>query len=159
MIVGWPAGLPAGKTIDEPAMHIDLLPTLAAAAGVPEPASLDGLSLLPLMTGASAVSPHDYLYFFTDEEVVGVRSGRWKLLTHAYYRRILGALENVEVLNGFDGPYPLLFDMAGPTGERYSLARENPDIVARLGKQIAAARMRFDSLRTRAPMDVYPPAK
>jgi len=159
MLVAWPARIPGGRQTAEPAMNIDILPTLAAAAGV-TPANaeqLDGKNLLPLMSGSSDRSPHDYLYFFTDEELVGVRSGRWKLVTHAYHRRSLAALENVESLNGFDGPYLLLFDMQGPAPERYSFARENPDVVRRLHGELIAARKRFDTLRTQAPIPVYPP--
>lgn len=159
MLVSWPSRIPRGRRTAEPAMNIDILPTLAAAASVSpgEAGRLDGKNLLPLMTGTSEKSPHDYLYFFTDEELVAVRSGRWKLVTHGYHRRSLAALENVESLNGFDGPYLLLFDMQGPAPGRYSFARENPAIVRRLHGELSAARVRFDPLRTRAPIPVYPP--
>src|SRR5690606_23654253 len=54
----WPAKVPGGRTIDRIAAHIDLVPTILNAAGVaPDPeAALDGISLVPLLTGHAAVT-------------------------------------------------------------------------------------------------------
>lgn len=42
-------GVPAGRTLPQMALNIDLAPTFAAWAGVAPPASVDGRSLLPLL--------------------------------------------------------------------------------------------------------------
>ncbi len=57
-IVRWPARL-APRTVDTVGAHIDLAPTLVAAAGVSPPSVLafDGLSLLPLWEGAAVSWP------------------------------------------------------------------------------------------------------
>ena len=49
----WPASLRGGRQIDRIAAHIDVLPTLLDIAGVQPSANvkLDGLSLLPLLSG------------------------------------------------------------------------------------------------------------
>jgi len=44
-------GVPQGVTVDAIAENIDLCPTFAAIAGVPAPATTDGRSLLPLLSG------------------------------------------------------------------------------------------------------------
>jgi arylsulfatase A-like enzyme len=47
LIISWPAGLPQGKRVQDLASQVDLVPTLLDAAGVDQPAGLDGISLLP----------------------------------------------------------------------------------------------------------------
>lgn len=53
----WPARIAAGTRSDLPVGHVDLMPTLAAAASAPLPASvtIDGRNLLPAMTGRGNV--------------------------------------------------------------------------------------------------------
>ena len=50
----WPGRVPDGRASGAMAMNIDLLPTLAAMAGIPLPDSriLDGRAILPVLTGA-----------------------------------------------------------------------------------------------------------
>jgi uncharacterized sulfatase len=52
-IVRWPGRVPAGATSDAPFIGTDLLPTVAAATGVPVPRGvpLDGRDVLPLWSG------------------------------------------------------------------------------------------------------------
>lgn len=47
----WPSKIAAGKTVALPSMLSDWATTFAAAANVPAPARLDGVSLLPALTG------------------------------------------------------------------------------------------------------------
>lgn len=75
------------------AMNIDVLPTIADIVGLaPAAAVVDGRSLLPVFRGADE-SPHDSLYYFDNERVVGLRSQNWKYVTHVYYLGSLGAFE------------------------------------------------------------------
>lgn len=48
----WPGRIPAGRITDAPGQFHDWLPTLAEVAGIPPPARTDGVSLMPMMTGA-----------------------------------------------------------------------------------------------------------
>ncbi|MCX2451638.1 sulfatase-like hydrolase/transferase [Pedobacter sp. PLR] len=50
-LVSWPSKIKAGKTIALPGMLSDWMATFAAAANIPAPARLDGVSLLPVLTG------------------------------------------------------------------------------------------------------------
>jgi arylsulfatase A-like enzyme len=45
LIIRWPDGRYAGRRVDSPAQHIDLLPTILAAAGLPSPPAYPGLDL------------------------------------------------------------------------------------------------------------------
>ncbi|MDQ8199695.1 sulfatase-like hydrolase/transferase [Pelagicoccus enzymogenes] len=51
-LVRWPGSIPAGAINETPAQFQDWLPTFCRVAGMPAPAISDGVSLLPLLTGA-----------------------------------------------------------------------------------------------------------
>jgi len=57
--VRWPGVVPAGKTIDQVSLTMDVLPTLLAATGAKAPPSrkLDGVDLLPVLKGQRAPFP------------------------------------------------------------------------------------------------------
>jgi len=56
-IISWKGHLPAGRTDARPIIQLDVLPTALAAAGVELPqAKLDGVNLLPYLTGKIAAS-------------------------------------------------------------------------------------------------------
>ena len=80
-IVRWKGRVPEGKTDARPIMQIDVLPTALAAAGVkPLPErTLDGVNLLPFLTGERAGSPHDALYWRSGWSMA-IRKGDWKLV-------------------------------------------------------------------------------
>ena len=50
-IVQWTGKVPANKVIDQPSISYDWLPTFASAAGISIPARIDGVSLMPQLTG------------------------------------------------------------------------------------------------------------
>ncbi len=80
-MVQWKGRIPAGKVYDAPVISLDIHPTAVAAAGgvIPASAHLDGVNLLPFLTGAAKGRPHDRLFWRFGEECA-VRSGDWKLL-------------------------------------------------------------------------------
>lgn len=63
--IRWPGEIPAGKKIDEPAAHVDVLPTLLDAANVEKPADveLDGISLMSRIKGETNELPDREIYF------------------------------------------------------------------------------------------------
>lgn len=63
-IAWWPGSVPAQQTCAEPSVHYDWMATLAELAGVPSPASTDGVSLAPSLLGKPQQQRHHpYLYF------------------------------------------------------------------------------------------------
>jgi arylsulfatase A-like enzyme len=87
-LVQWKGKLPAGKVYDRPVIQMDIHPTALAAAGVPLPADakLDGLDLMPHLTGAKTEAPHAVLYWRfnfppSQPSKWAVRQGDWKLFT------------------------------------------------------------------------------
>jgi uncharacterized sulfatase len=156
LVVSWPAVVEAGRESDAITMNIDILPTIADAIGVsPKADVVDGRNLLPLLRGERE-AVHEYLYYFNNERVVGVRSQDWKYVTHAYYTGSLGAFEKFDELPGFEASYDLLLRANDPGGEAYSLADRHPDAVAALKAELERARAAFAPLRTRDLESTYP---
>ena len=80
-IVSWPAQLPKGKKYNHPVSALDLMPTsISAAGGTISPEwQLDGVNLMPFLTGKNNNPPHDVL-FWRFWQVSAVRQGNWKLI-------------------------------------------------------------------------------
>ena len=121
-LVSWPGRLPAGRTYAEPVISLDVLPTALAAAGTkrdPKLPPLDGVDLLPFLTGQKSGTPHARLYWRMDGgEAFAVREGRWK-----WFRTYQNA--------------PQLYDLASDPGEKTDLAAKHPDVAARLSAAAA----------------------
>ncbi|MEE4360637.1 MAG: sulfatase-like hydrolase/transferase [Pseudomonadales bacterium] len=61
----WPARIEAGTRFEAPVDHIDLMPTVVAAAGgtLPEDRVIDGVDLLPWVRGEREGVPHETLFW------------------------------------------------------------------------------------------------
>jgi arylsulfatase A-like enzyme len=106
-IIQWKGRLPAGQVDDRPVITLDVLPTVLAAAGVPVSANakLDGVNLLPYLSGEKSVLPERALCWRYGPQRA-VRMGDWKLL-HM-------------------GRKTQLFNLADDIGEKHDLASEHP---------------------------------
>lgn len=136
-VMRWPGRIPPASVCREPAMTIDILPTLAKLAGAEMPADriIDGRDIWPLMSGVSgAKSPNEALYFYWGQALEAVRSGKWKLHFPHEYRTLKGEPGR----DGQPGPYVQgkigleLFDLENDVGESKDVSAEHPDVVARL---------------------------
>ena len=144
-LMRWPGQIPPGTVCREPAMTIDLLPTLAKLinAKLPDDRIIDGLNIWPMISGQpGAKSPHEAFYFYWDRELQAVRSGRWKLhFPHAYR-----SLEGEGGRGGTPAKYVQrrielsLFDLGTDPGETKNVAADHPGVVARLQQLAQAAR-------------------
>ena len=132
-----PGRVPAGTVCREPAMTIDLLPTVAAMIGAPLPArKIDGRDIGALVTGVEgARSPQEAYYYYWGQELQAIRSGRWKLhFPHAY--------TTLNGRKGGTGGTPTryeqakidlsLHDLEADPGERSDVKDAHPDVVTRL---------------------------
>jgi arylsulfatase A len=141
-IVRQPSVIPARRKVDSIAMSIDLLPTFCAMAGKDLPAgvTLDGLDISDVLLRGKA-SPHDELLLFDNEDVVAVRTQRWKHVTNDYYRRSFTEL-------GSRG-YPQLYDMRADEPENYSMAARFPEELADMQARLERARQIFAPLKSK----------
>jgi arylsulfatase A-like enzyme len=119
-VFAWPGRVPGGQVFDHPVISLDVVPTALAAAGLPRDAVLDGVDLVPHLTGAKTGPPHETLFW------------RWRsqsaVQEYPYKFIRLGDRER------------LLFDITAPEGESIerNLAGRKPEIAARLEGKLAA---------------------
>jgi arylsulfatase A-like enzyme len=115
-LVCWPEKIPAGQVYGKPVLQLDATATALAAAGIDAGDSLDGVDLMPYLTGVSAEAPHEDLYWrFWNQ--AAVRSGRWKYLCLPDGRR-------------------WLFDMESEEHERKNRIGQYPEIAESLHKKL-----------------------
>jgi arylsulfatase len=145
-LIRWPGRIPAGKVTGRIAATIDLLPTIAAAAGTRLPRNkIDGVSLLPLLEGRPGADPRDHYFYYYNWELRAVRKGRWKLILPHKSRSYAGQTPGQD---GFPGPTAQiqtgleLYDLIADIGETRNVAKENPAVVAEL--QALAEKARED---------------
>jgi arylsulfatase A-like enzyme len=140
----WPGKVPAGRVCKEPAMTIDVLPTLARFAGAELPPNkIDGKDISTLLTDENSHAPERALYFYWARELQAIRQGKWKLHFPHEYRTVKtpgqdgkpGATEQARIQLS-------LFDLEQDIGETTNLAEKHPEVVKRL--QALADEMRKD---------------
>jgi arylsulfatase A-like enzyme len=120
-VVSWPGTVKPG-TDDRPVIQLDLHTTALAAAGLTPKAEwkLEGVDLLPYMSGKEKGNPHDALYWRFGKQMA-VRQGDWKLV-----RYDLAA-------EGKSGLSPAcLYNLKDDIGEATDLAAKHPDKVKEL---------------------------
>ena len=80
MLVKWPAKIKAGATFAGAAGHVDIFATAAAAAGatMPEGKQMDGVNLIPFITGEAQGLPHQTMFWRSGHYKV-LLAGDWKL--------------------------------------------------------------------------------
>lgn len=145
----WPGVISAGRVCREPAMTIDLFPTLARLldAPAPDPARpIDGRDIWPLLHGdAGARSPHEALFFYNGtNSLEAVRAGRWKLHLPHGYRSMQGREPGS---GGKPGRYDqsariglALFDLELDPGETRDLSGSERERVRELLERVEAMR-------------------
>lgn len=132
----WPGTIPANSVCREPAMTIDLLPTIAGLIEAELPKHrIDGKDIRPLFTDDEAKSPQEAYYLYYGNQLQAVRQGKWKLHFPHGYRTMAGK-------PGGTGGIPTrysqakiglsLFDLEKDVGESKDLSKEHPDVVKRL---------------------------
>ncbi|APZ90922.1 sulfatase family protein [Fuerstiella marisgermanici] len=144
-VMWWPGTIPAGTTCTEPAMTIDILPTVAYLIGAELPAhKIDGRNIWPLIAGENdAKSPHEAYYFYYGKQLQAIRSGKWKMHFPHGYRTMAGKP------GGMDGNPTAysqrkigleLFDLDADIGETTNVADQHPEVVKRLNRLADAMR-------------------
>ena len=119
-VISWKGRVPAGETFAHPVNTLDILATAAAAAGakLPTERPIDGIDLLPYVTGKNSSPPHEHLFWrFGTEHAV--RRGDYK------YRSMPGEERK-------------LFNLANDLHEQEDLSAEQPELLAELEKAYLA---------------------
>jgi arylsulfatase len=95
-MIRWPGKIKAGAVSNEIMSHLDWMPTILAAAGVPAvkekllkgyaadgktyKVHLDGYNFLPYLTGQEEKAPRKEFFYFSDEgDLMALRYNNWKV--------------------------------------------------------------------------------
>jgi arylsulfatase A-like enzyme len=115
LFIRWPAKIKAGTTFAGAAGHVDIFATAAAAAGasVPTDRSMDGVNLVPYITGETQGAPHQSIFW---------RSGG--------YRVLLAGDWKIQVNDNPGKTW--LYDLKTDPTEQTNLADTNPDKLAEM---------------------------
>ena len=134
-IAQYPGFIPAGQTINEPMMAIDILPTIAEATGSTLPPNyIDGKSGWDLLRGKTDKSPQEaYYFYYHQNELHGIRWRNWKLYFPHRYRTLNGRPGgdhglpvNYDYVN-FEEMH--LYDLSQDISETINVIDDNPQIV------------------------------
>ncbi len=123
-VARWPGKIKPGTTNDVLTANWDVLPTLCEVAGVSAPKEIDGISILPALTGSGAVKPREYLYWEFPSYLgqQAVRMGDWK----ATRQKLNAKLSEIE-----------LYDLSKDPNETKNVAGDHPEVVKRMAEILA----------------------
>ncbi len=137
-IIRYPSKIQAGRRIDIPMMAIDILPTIAHLTKATLPTNkIDGKNIWDIWTGEAIQSPHEaYYFYYRQNELHGIRYGKWKLYFPHTYRTLNGRA-------GGTGGLPVdyeyhtfekiaLYDLSKDISETTDVAAEHPEVVAKI---------------------------
>ena len=88
LLIRWPGKIKAGSINNTMTQAIDYAPTMLGAAGIATPDFMQGINLVPLLTGKQKALPRKSLYYhfyeyYADHTVLqhlGIRGERYKLI-------------------------------------------------------------------------------
>jgi arylsulfatase A-like enzyme len=119
-VVSWPARIKPGSKYKPMVSSLDIYPTSVMAGGgkLEQPRPLDGVDVMPFLTGQNSGAPHEKL-FWRKLECAAMRDGKWKLI-------------RVDKLGC------ALYDLDADINESNNLDAKMPDKVEDMKKQLAA---------------------
>lgn len=122
-VMRWPGKLPKGKVTSQVGITMDLHATFIAAAGVepPKEKPLDGIDLIPLLTGEKPAQERTFFWRIdhSNRKQKAIRHGKWKYVNDG---------------NTMD----LLFDLEADISERHNLNYQYPEITQDLKARLKA---------------------
>lgn len=153
LVMSWPAQISAGTKIDRLCAHIDLLPTILDACGIPQQKTnrIDGRSFLPLLITPNARWPERTLVFQAHRGNQPVRyhqfalhRGPWKLVHPSGFGK--------ETFSG--EPKLELYNLESDPQQQTNLAKQEPAVLKRLTDDYD---LWFDDVGSTRPNNYAPP--
>ncbi len=127
-VIAWPGVIPGGQEYPHPVSSLDVAATAvgvqpsgvwegSAKAYTPTAGDLDGVNLIPFLSGEKTEPPHEALYWRWSAQSA-IREGDWKLL------------------RGGDREY--LYNLSEDIEEKHNLGSQEPEIANRLRAKLTA---------------------
>lgn len=142
-IARWPGKIAPGTTSDHLSAFWDMLPTFGEIAGASVPEGLDGISMLPALTGKSQ-KPHKFLYWEFNANYnggqVAIRMGDWKGIK----TQQLGRGKKKKGAASHPPGKLQLYNLKDDLGEQVDVAEQFPEVVEKLEKIIKREHVRSE---------------
>jgi arylsulfatase len=120
--IRWDGRIKPGRDIDRIAAHLDLLPTLAALAGVPVPKDqVEGRNLLPLLQAPEAAWPDRYMFSHKGRWKTGDNPDNHQWEDFSVRNQRFRFAENIA-----------LYDMQDDPGQTKNVIAEHPEVVQQM---------------------------
>ncbi len=135
-IIRYPRVTVAGTTCDEPAAHVDFMPTLLELAGASQPPqTLDGISLVPLLKDPAATLGRDAIYMHFPGYLEGYGTRQWRTAP-------VGAIRSGpwKLMEFFEDGRIELFNLRDDIGEKRNVVATHPDKARELHQKLIAWR-------------------
>jgi uncharacterized sulfatase len=110
-VAHWKGHIPGGRRFDHPVISLDVAATAVALAGLPTDSQLDGVNLVPYLSGENTAAPHQTLYWRWIAQSA-IREGKWKYLR--------------------GGAREYLYDLDADREEEHNLLTQQPEIAEKL---------------------------
>ncbi len=127
MIASCPTLISQGAKSDHVSAFWDILPTFADMTGVKINTQIDGISMMPALTGKGQQKQHEYLYWEFHEAggKIAVRMGEWKGVRLDYAKNHDSSIK--------------LFNLQNDLHEDNNIADKHPDIVKKIEQIMSEA--------------------
>ena len=143
LIIRFPEGLWSGKTVDQVAQQIDIVPTVLEFIGMNRPPEIEGRSLLRYLQASPDEGATSGVFSFlgkaTSRQVEAVVFGRMKLIHYKTYDQPRPEIE--------------LYDLDFDPAEEHDLAADNPILVGYLRSLLRASHLEQGLQSTSAVLD------
>ena len=115
LIAKWKGNISAKSNSDHTCALWDFYPTLCELANVDPPKNIDGISILPTLTGKlNKQKEHEYFYWEYARKQQAVRLGKWKAIRKRYKSKIE------------------LYDLENDPSEQKDIAEAHPEIIDKI---------------------------
>lgn len=118
----WKGTIPAGQNYTKPVSSLDIMATIVAqnTIKIASDRPLDGVDLLPYLTGKDKGTPHDYLFWRKwEQNAMAIRHGNYKLVANRKQ----------------DENAPELYDLSKDVGEKTHLKSKHKKEAKKLQKE------------------------
>ncbi len=162
----WKGVLPENIRIEQEAMSIDILPTLASLTGAPLPQNkIDGRSIWPLLSGeVKEMESRPFFFYYNQNDLEAMRWRHWKLYFPHSYRTMDAQPQGRD---GLPGQYkyirmeqPELYDLLADPYEQSNVLQSMPHIADSMYRMAEEIRSELgDDLQKRIGVAIRPAGK
>ena len=135
-IFRWPGKIKPGTTSEQPIISVDLYPTFCAIAGTkpPQAEPLDGVSIMPVLTGESPSLNRDAIYWHFPGYLGGSKDN-WRTTPGSAIR-----IGDMKLIEYFEDMHVELYNLKDDVSQQHDLAKSQPDVAKSMTQKLEAWR-------------------